>query len=80
MLAKELTLIEAFFQRCIAAGQQDGIVTARQPADALAKLLLSVLLGLRVLARTRPQRKVLEGAASGVLALLKIDGEQGPAT
>jgi len=33
-------------------------------------LLLSVLLGIRVLARTRPQREVLEGAANGVLALL----------
>jgi hypothetical protein len=35
-----------------------------------AKSLLSVLLGIRVLARTRPQRDVLEGAANGVLALL----------
>jgi hypothetical protein len=31
---------------------------------------LSVLLGIRVLARTRPQRAVLAGAASGVLELL----------
>jgi len=36
----------------------------------VAKLLLSVLLGIRVLARTRPQREVLEGAANGALALL----------
>ena len=35
----------------------------RRPAEELAKLLLSVLLGIRVLARTRPQREVLEGAA-----------------
>jgi hypothetical protein len=41
-----------------------------RPADELAKLPLSVLLGIRVLARTRPQREVLEGAANGVLALL----------
>jgi hypothetical protein len=31
---------------------------------------LSVLLGIRVLARTRPQRKVLKGAADGVLGSL----------
>jgi len=43
-----------------------------RPADELAKLLLSVLLGIRVLARTRPQREVLEGAGNGVLALLGI--------
>ena len=36
----------------------------------LLPILLSVLLGIRVLARTRPQREVLEGAASGLLALL----------
>jgi hypothetical protein len=29
-----------------------------------------VLLGVRVLARTRPQREVLEGATNSVLALL----------
>jgi hypothetical protein len=32
---------------------------------------LSVLFGIRVLARARPQRAVLAGAASGVLELLK---------
>ena len=62
--------IEAFFRRCVATGQQEGSIIATRPADELAKLLLSVLLGIRVLARTRPQREVLEGAASGALALL----------
>ena len=78
LVAEELMRIEAFFRRCIAAGQIDGTITARRPADALAKLLLSVLLGLRVLARTRPERDVLEGAAGSVLALLNTGGEQGP--
>jgi TetR/AcrR family transcriptional regulator, transcriptional repressor for nem operon len=73
VVVQELTYLEAFFQRCVAAGQQDGTITSRQSADELAKLLLSVLLGVRVLARTRPQRAVLEGAVSGVLGLLKID-------
>jgi hypothetical protein len=34
---------------------------------------LSVLLGIRVLARTRPQRAVLEDAANAVLELLKTN-------
>jgi TetR/AcrR family transcriptional regulator, transcriptional repressor for nem operon len=76
IVTKELLFIEAFFHRCVAAGQQDGTITTRQPADALAKLLLSVLLGIRVLARTRPQREVLEGVAQGVLGLLQADAEQ----
>src|SRR6266436_4054913 len=70
LVAEEMIFIEAFFLRCIEAGQKDGTISAIRPAAELAKLLLSVLLGIRVLARTRPQREVLEGAANGVLALL----------
>ena len=65
-----MQLIEAFFVRCAAAGQRDGSVTLRQSAAALGKLLLSLLLGLRILARTHNDRAVLEGAVSGGLALL----------
>ena len=70
LVTEEMVFIEAFFRRCVEAGQKDGSITDTRPADELAKLLLSVLLGIRVLARTRPQREVLEGAANGVLALL----------
>ena len=63
--------IEAFFRRCVAVGQKDGSIIGTRPADELATLLLSVLLGIRVLARSRPQREVLEGAVKGVLALLE---------
>jgi TetR/AcrR family transcriptional repressor of nem operon len=70
LVTEEMVFIEAFFRRCVEAGQKDGSITDTRPADELAKLLLSVLLGIRVLARTRPQREVLEGAANGALALL----------
>jgi TetR/AcrR family transcriptional regulator, transcriptional repressor for nem operon len=72
IISRETIFIEAFFRRCVIAGQQDGTISAIRPAAELAKVLLSVLLGIRVLARTRPQRIVLEGAANGVLALLKM--------
>ncbi len=49
----------------------DGSIAGAHTPDESAKLLLSVLLGVRVLARVRPQRDVLEGAVNGVLALLK---------
>lgn len=71
IVANEMVFIETFFRQCIAAGQKDGTISANGPAVELAKLLLSVLLGIRVLARVRPQRTVLEGAAGGVLELLK---------
>ena len=73
VVAGEMVFLEGFFRRCIAAGQNNGTIIARQPADDLARLLLSVLLGVRVLARTRPQREVLEGAVNVALAALRID-------
>jgi TetR/AcrR family transcriptional regulator, transcriptional repressor for nem operon len=41
-----------------------------QAAKDLARLLLSTLLGIRVLARTRSERKLLEGLIRPVFALL----------
>jgi TetR/AcrR family transcriptional regulator, transcriptional repressor for nem operon len=73
IVAEEMIFIEAFFRRSIEAGQKDGTILAILPVAELTKLLLSVLLGIRVLARTRPQRDVLEDAAKGVLELLKTN-------
>lgn len=70
LVRKEMELLESFFCRCVARGQEDGTIAAGQSVE-LGKLLLSVLLGLRVLARTRPQRDMLEGAVAGVLGMLK---------
>jgi len=73
LVAQEMIFIEAFFRRCIEAGQKDGTISAIRPGAELAKLLLSVLLGIRVVARTRPERAVLEDAANGALELLKAN-------
>ena len=62
--------IEAFFRRCVAAGQADGTVTLSQSADDLAGMLLATLLGIRILARTRAERSLLEGLVKPVLGLL----------
>jgi len=70
VVAGVLARIEAFFRRCVIAGQQAGAITAAQPADDLARLLLSVLMGVRVMARTRPERDLLEGMVRPALALL----------
>ena len=74
-VVEEMDFIEGFFRRSIEAGQNDNSIADARPAEELARLLLSVLLGIRVLARTRPQREVLEGAANGALALLGTAGE-----
>lgn len=65
-----LTQIELFFLHCLEVGQADGSVGCRMNADSLARHLLGVLLGIRVLCRIRPDRKVLEGMLAPALALL----------
>ena len=62
--------IESFFRRAIAAAQSEGRVPAERDARDLARLLLGVTLGVRVLARAHPDRKLLEGVARQALALL----------
>lgn len=70
VVSEELIYIESFFRRCVAAGQDDGTMTSQQSTADLSKMLLSVLLGIRVLARTRPRRSVLEAAARVAIASL----------
>jgi TetR/AcrR family transcriptional regulator, transcriptional repressor for nem operon len=72
-LAVTTTLVtpRASFRRSIEAGQQDGSIAGACAAGGLARLPLSVLIGVRVLARTCPQRDVLEGAANNIMALLE---------
>ena len=70
VVAQVFVRIEAFFRRLIQAGQRDGTIAASQPANDLARLLLGALLGIRVLARARPERELLEGLARPALALL----------
>ncbi|WP_268796374.1 TetR/AcrR family transcriptional regulator [Pseudomonas huanghezhanensis] len=65
-----LTRAEGFFHRCVHAGQSDGSITRSQPAEDLGRLLLGILLGVRVLARAKPQRQLLESVVRPVLALL----------
>lgn len=72
-VAREFVLLQAFFQRCVAAGQKDGTIQTRQPPEELAAMLLSVLIGLRVLARAGPRRAVLEGAVNGALTLMSAN-------
>jgi TetR/AcrR family transcriptional repressor of nem operon len=71
-IARELTLIERFFHRCFVAGQKAGEIPATHSADDAARHLLSVLLGIRVLARVRPERKLLTGAVRQALNMLDL--------
>ena len=70
ILAAVLIRVEEFFLARIEAGQVNRTITRSLAAKTLARHLLGVLMGVRVLARVRPERALLEGVVSGALALL----------
>lgn len=69
IIAGVLIRIETFFLKCIEAGQVDGSIRCSMPAQNVARHLLGVLMGVRVLARVRPERALLEGVIAPALAL-----------
>jgi TetR/AcrR family transcriptional repressor of nem operon len=70
IVAAVLIRVEQFFLGRIEAGQVDRTITRSLAAKTLAQHLLGVLMGVRVLARVRPESALLEGVVSGALALL----------
>lgn len=68
--AERLGELEAFFRRCVVAGQRDGSISSGQDAADIARLLLTTVMGLRVLARGKPERTLLEGAVRQALSML----------
>jgi TetR/AcrR family transcriptional repressor of nem operon len=80
VIAEQFGAIEAFFKRCILAAQADGTAPRAVDANDTARLLLGVLLGIRVLARSAPNRSLLEGAVRPALALLDLPRRKGKTT
>ena len=73
VVAEVLITIEAFFLACVRAGQANGTITRSLPAETMSRNLLGVLMGVRVLARVRPERALLEGVVTPALALLRAE-------
>jgi TetR/AcrR family transcriptional repressor of nem operon len=69
-IAGYLEEITDFFRRNIAAAQATGQVPRAVDVADTARLLFGVVLGMRILARTSPNRALLEGMARPALALL----------
>lgn len=72
VLAHELRLIEDFFRSRVAAGKECGDISPAHSTEDVARQLLAVLLGVRVLARVRPERPLLTGGVGQMLALLGL--------
>ena len=77
IVSEALGGIEAFFLGCVEAGQRAGAFSSSIPAKTLASHLLGVLMGVRVLARVRPERELLEGVVAPALAILDGCAEPG---
>lgn len=70
LVVSTLDRIESFFLRCVRAGQRDAAITRGVAASELSRHLLALLMGLRVLARVRPEKALLEGAVRTAMILL----------
>jgi TetR/AcrR family transcriptional repressor of nem operon len=62
----------ATFRRCILAAQAERTAPRGIDAADTARMLLGILLGIRVLARSAPRRALLEGVVRPALALLDL--------
>jgi TetR/AcrR family transcriptional repressor of nem operon len=71
-LANETIKIEQFFLRCAVAGRKSGEISKGFRAEDQARQLLAVLLGLRVLARVRPDAELLNGMIGPGLAAVGL--------
>lgn len=70
-VAEVLKRIERFFLKSVESGQAGGTISTSLAASDLAQHLLSVLVGIRVLARVRPERSLLRGTVVSAMALLR---------
>jgi len=77
VIASYLGEIEAFFCRCLERLKESGsLSTSLEPRDT-ARLFLGVLLGVRVAARAKPERALLEGMVRPALAILDQPSQSG---
>ena len=77
VIASYLGEIEAFFCRCLEKLKESGDLSPSLDPKDMARLFLSVLLGVRVAARAKPERPLLEGMVRPALALLEHTQQSG---
>jgi TetR/AcrR family transcriptional repressor of nem operon len=70
VVSERMAEIEGFFRRSVLAGQRNGSIAVEWDASDIARLLLTTVVGLRVLARGNPKRSLLQGAARQATSLL----------
>lgn len=63
--------VEAFLLEALRQGKAEGGIRSSLPAEDIAKGVLAMLMGLHVLAKTRPGIEALQAAARPILSLLR---------
>lgn len=71
-IADVLVEVERFFLRCVRSGQQAGTISTAQSPEDLSQLLLGIHLAIRVMARVRPERQLMEGLLRPVFSLFDV--------
>jgi TetR/AcrR family transcriptional repressor of nem operon len=71
-VADHTQMIEAFFRRRIVAGQRMGQIPADRSAGDVTRMLLSIVMGLRVLVRVRPEPALLTDLVRPALSVLGL--------
>ncbi len=79
IVADETEIIEQFFYRCAIAAQRNREIPKDHSAEDIARMLLGLLAGLRLLARIRPDAKLLNGMVRPPLAALNLSLPRGRA-
>ncbi len=76
VVAAHLAAVQGFLRRQLQSAQAAGEIELAADASGAADHLLSVLLGLRVLARSRPERELLERTVGSALLAIGIPAER----
>ena len=71
IVAKGLAETEAFFGDLIQEGQRSATISSDIDPASTARALLGLLIGLRVLARSRPERPLLEALVEQAASMLR---------
>jgi len=71
LVARSQKETESFFRRLIEKGQSDGTIPLSIDAPQTARALLAALIGLLVLARSRPDATLLRSISTAALTLLR---------
>ena len=76
IVAGHLAEVEDFFRRSFEAAIAAGEADPKVSPESAARSFSAMMFGLRVLARIRPDRETMEGAARPLLRLLREGGER----